>query len=268
MSGIVIGIIAITVIGIICGIILTIASKVMAVAEDERIPLIRECLPGANCGACGYAGCDGYAKALVEDEGVKTNLCVPGAEAVSQKISDILGVAFEDVASQVAVVRCRGDYSATEDKMDYRGIESCAAAKLFFGGRGMCTFGCMSLGDCAKACPNDAICLENGIARIDTRKCTGCGICTKTCPNNLIALTPGTAKVIVACSSSEKGASVRKKCSYGCIACKKCEKECPVGAVTVEGNLARIDQSKCTGCGKCAEVCMTGCITALEFSKA
>ena len=262
----VIGVVAILVIGVICGIVLTIASKVMAVETDERIPAIRECLPGANCGACGYAGCDGYAAALVEDEGVKSNLCVPGGDAVSKQISDILGVAFEDVVEQVAVIRCRGDYSVTEDKMEYRGIESCKAAKLFYGGRGMCTFGCMALGDCAAACPNDAICLENGIARIDTRKCTGCGICAKACPNKLINLMPDVAKVLVTCSNTEKGAVVRKKCTHGCIGCKKCEKECPVGAVTVENNLAHIDYDKCTGCGKCAEVCVTGCIMLSDFS--
>ena len=222
MSGTVIGIIAITVIGVICGIILTIASKVMAVKEDERIPLIRDCLPGANCGACGYAGCDGYAKALVEDEGVKPNLCIPGASAVAEKVSGILGVECGETVKQVARVQCSGDCEATSDKMDYRGIESCSAAKLLFGGRGTCTFGCIGLGDCVNACSNDAVCIENGIAHIDPRACGGCGACAKVCPNKLIVIRPITDIAYVACSNTEKGAVTRKKCTNGCIGCKKC----------------------------------------------
>ena len=66
MNEIYYAIIAVSVIGVICAVLLAVASKVMAVKEDERFPAIRACLPGANCGACGYAGCDGYAKALVE----------------------------------------------------------------------------------------------------------------------------------------------------------------------------------------------------------
>ncbi len=266
MSEVIIGVILITVIGVVCGVILTVASKAMAVKTDERISMLRESLPGANCGACGYAGCDGYAQALVEEEGVKTNLCIPGADAVAQKISEILGVDFADVIEQVAVIHCRGDYGVTSDKMEYRGIETCNAAKLLYGGKGMCTFGCMALGDCARACPNDAICVENGLAHIDTRRCTGCGICVKTCPNNLINLMPDTAKVLVTCSNTERGAVVRKKCTHGCIGCRKCEKECPAGAIKVENDLASIDYEKCTGCGKCAEVCPTGCIMLSDFS--
>ena len=123
MDGIIIAIISVTAIGIICAIMLAVASKVMEVKEDERFPLIRECLPGANCGACGYAGCDGYAHALIEDEGVKTNLCVPGADGVAKKLSEVLGVDFEDVVEQVAVIKCKGDCTVTSEKMDYQGIE-------------------------------------------------------------------------------------------------------------------------------------------------
>lgn len=266
MEEIIFAVISITVIGIICAVMLAVASKIMAVKEDERFPVVRECLPGANCGACGFAGCDGYAHALIEDDGVKTNLCIPGADGVSKKLSEILGVAFEDVVEQVAVIKCKGDCNVTSEKMDYQGIESCAAAKLLFGGTGKCTFGCMGLGDCAKVCPNNAICLENGIAHINTRLCIGCGMCAGVCPNKLISIMPDVEKVLVTCSNTEKGAITRKECSHGCIACKKCEKECPVGAVTVENNLAKIDYDKCTNCGRCAEVCPTHCIMVADFS--
>ena len=265
MEGIIFAIASVTIIGIVCAVMLVVASKVMAVKEDERFPIVRECLPGANCGACGYAGCDGYAHALVAG-GVKTNLCVPGADGVAKKLSEVLGVAFEDVVEQVAYVRCMGDCKATSDKMEYQGIESCKAAKLLYGGTGKCGFGCMGFGDCAAVCPQNAICIENGIAHVNSRLCIGCSMCVAVCPNKLIAVMPDVERVVVTCSNTEKGTVTRKACSNGCIACKKCEKECPVGAITVENNLSKIDYTKCTDCGHCVEICPVGCILKQDFS--
>ena len=130
--------------------------KKLAVSRDERIDRVKDCLSGANCGACGYTGCDGYAKALLEP-GTKTNLCVPGADAVAAQIAALLGVEAEDVVEKIAVVQCAGTCEATSVKADYRGIPSCAAAKLFYGGNGSCIFGCMGFGDCVQVCPFDAI---------------------------------------------------------------------------------------------------------------
>ena len=196
---------------------LVVASKIMAVKEDERFPKVRECLPGANCGACGYAGCDGYAKALCEDGSVPTNLCIPGADGVAKQLSEVLGVEFEDVVEQVAVVHCSGDCEHTQDKVEYQGIETCAAAKLLYGGKGSCTYGCLGLGDCQRACPHGTICIENGIARINTRQCIGCGVCAKACPNHLISLVADVERVVVECSNKDKGVETRKVCSRGCI---------------------------------------------------
>ncbi len=253
-------------IGLLCALLLVIAAKFMSVKTDDRVAKVRECLPGANCGACGFTGCDGYAKALIEEPGTKTNLCVPGADAVSREISSVLGVDFEDVVEQVAFVHCNGDCSNTQKKHEYVGIQSCAAAKLYYGGDGTCTYGCLGYGDCAKVCPNQAICIENGIAHIDTRKCTGCGFCAKTCPNHVISVFPDVSDSVVTCSNKEKGAVARKKCKNACIGCKKCELNCPVHAVTVVDNLAQIDYSKCINCGKCAEVCPVHAIKRADFT--
>ncbi|MGM9522335.1 MAG: RnfABCDGE type electron transport complex subunit B [Oscillospiraceae bacterium] len=255
-------------IGAVCAILLVLAAKFMHVPVDEKFPKIRECLPGANCGACGYAGCDGYASALASGEETKINKCVAGADKVAQALADALGAEFEDVVEQVAVVRCSGDCTATQDKMDYQGLSSCAAAKLLFGGKGACSFGCIGLGDCAKVCPEHAITVIDGLARVNFSRCIGCGMCTRTCPNGIITLMPDVECMLVGCSNKEKGAATRKECSKGCIGCHKCEKECPQGAITVVDNLSRIDYDKCVDCGHCAEVCPVGCIHVSNFSGA
>lgn len=260
MNAILIAVIPVAIIGILCAVMLVVASKVMAVKEDERFPKVRECLPGANCGACGFAGCDGYAKALCEDEKTPSNLCVPGGAVCAKEISEVLGVEFKDVEVQAAVVHCLGDCNVTEDRVDYQGMESCAAAKMIFGGKGKCGWGCLGLGDCAKACPEDAICIKDGVAHVKTSLCIGCGVCVKTCPNNLISLRKVQSTTVVVCSNKDKGALTRKACSNGCIGCKKCEKTCEYDAIKVINNLAVIDYEKCTSCGACAEVCTTKCI--------
>lgn len=260
MNDILLAVALVTGIGLFCALILVVASHFMSVKVDETEKKIREVLPGANCGACGYAGCDQYAKALASQKDIKTNLCVPGADAVSKQISEILGVEFADVIEQVAQVRCQGNCSATSDKMQYDGIPSCAAANMLYAGKGRCAYGCIGLGDCVNVCPSHAICLEDGIAHIDTRKCTGCGLCAKTCPKHIIALFPDVDHVTVSCSNPEKGAVARAHCKSACIGCKKCEGVCPTGAIKVENNLAHIDYSKCIDCTKCAQVCPDKCI--------
>lgn len=253
-------------IGALCAVILVAASRYMSVPINKTIQKVRACLPGANCGACGFAGCDQYAEAMVADKSVKINRCIPGADAVAHELAKVLGVQFEDVVEQVAVVCCRGDCMVTSDKMNYQGIQSCAAAQLLFGGKGRCIFGCIGLGDCVKVCPNHAISIHDGIAVVRASLCSGCGLCAKTCPKGLIAMMADVERVAVTCNNREKGAATRKACSRGCIACKKCERECPNGAIAVVDNLARIDYDKCTNCGHCAEVCTVGCIEVADFT--
>lgn len=253
-------------IGIVCAAILVIAAKFMSVPVDTKFIEIRECLPGANCGACGFSGCDGYAKALSSGATDKTNLCVPGADAVSQKISDIMGTEFVDVIEQVATTHCTGDCEKAKKPTEYEGMPSCAAAALLPVSKDACAFGCIGLGDCMHVCPNNAICIEKGIVRIDTRKCTGCGMCAKTCPRHVIELMPDVARVIVACSNKEKGASVRPKCTVGCIGCGMCERNCPNGAIHVKDNLATIDYTLCKDCMLCASKCPTKCIIIADYS--
>lgn len=264
MNIIIMAILSVTVIGTVCAVMLTAASKIMSVKVDEREVLILECLPGSNCGACGYPGCAGYAAALVSHSNIKKNLCMPGGTEVAKKLSDILGVEAEDVAEKLAVVHCRGDCDAQQKKMEYTGIQTCIAAKEMFGGEGACSYGCLGYGDCKFVCPSDAICIDNGLARINPNNCTGCGLCVKSCPNKLITVENASAAIVILCKNIEKGAVVRKKCSAGCIACGKCVRECPSAAIIMEDNLAKIDYEKCTDCKHCAEICVTHCIQLMS----
>lgn len=265
MNSIIIPIVAVTVIGLICAIMLVVASKFMSVPEDERFTAIRECLPGANCGACGFTGCDGYAHALANGETKNTALCVPGASSTAAKVAEASGFEAGEVIPKVAYVSCCGEINEETQKHDYRGINTCAAAASLFSGYARCYHSCLGLGDCAAVCPNGAICFENGTASVNAKLCVGCGLCAKACPKMLIQIVPRTVRTLVMCSNNDKGANTRKDCSFGCIGCKKCEKNCPSGAIKVVNNCAVIDYALCTSCGKCAEVCTTGCIRQVDL---
>lgn len=260
MEIIVYAVIAVTAIGLLCAVMLVVAATLFGVKEDGKFTAIREVLPGANCGACGYTGCDNYAKALANDPDVKTNLCTPGGDSCAAKIAEVLGVEAADVKEIVSFVHCNGSCDNAPKVASYEGSGTCKAAKQVFGGPSACNFGCLGLGDCVVACQYDAIHLIDGVAKVDPTRCTGCTLCAKVCPNSIISMVDATKTVAVLCSNKEKGAVARKQCKVPCIGCMKCQKTCPHDAIHVENNLARIDYDKCTSCGECARVCPTGCI--------
>ena len=253
-------------IGLICAVVLTLASHFFSVPDDETKTKIREALPGANCGACGYSGCDGYAEALAFGKEERTNLCTPGGDGVAKSVADLLGKNAEDVVEQVAYVACNGSCRPEEKKYVYDGPKNCKAASLNYSGDRLCTFSCLGYGDCADVCPRDAITIsDRGVAEIDPKKCIGCGLCARTCPHGIIKIVKDTTRIVIKCSNHYKGAAVHKICAVGCIACGKCQRICPEGAITLIDNLATIDYSKCTSCGKCREVCPVKCIHEGNF---
>ena len=260
MNPLLLALILLPAIGLIAGVGLGVAAHFMKVEENEKAKAIRACLPGANCGACGYSGCSGYADALAESSHLKTNLCTVGGDAVAEAISEILGTKAEKTVPRRAVIRCAGSLDASAKKALYHGMSSCRAALGVQNGGNGCLYGCLGLGDCARACDNDAIEIRNGVAVVDESKCFACGKCAAACPKSIIEIIPKGEYPYVACMNADKGAETRAVCTAGCIGCRACFKVCESGAIEMIGFRARIDSSKCTRCGKCIEACKLGVI--------
>ena len=172
------GVIIVGVIGLVCSVLLVVASHFLSVPADTRVEDIRAFLPGANCGACGYAGCDDYAKAVAGGS-AKPNLCIPGGASAADQISEYLGVQSESTVPQKAVVRCSGTCEKCGDAEEYHGPATCAACAALYRGKKACSYGCMGYGDCVKVCKFGALSIVDGVARVDESLCTGCGACAK-----------------------------------------------------------------------------------------
>lgn len=257
-------IIILGVLGILFGFGLFAASRVFRVHVDPRVGRVQNALPGSNCGACGFAGCSGFAKAIVHGSADIAG-CIPGGEDVSHLVADIMGVEAKEVEKTVAILRCQGRDVA--DRYVYEGIMTCQAAELLYGGPKECPFGCIGFGDCAKACPFDALHMVNGFPEVDEAACKSCGKCVTACPKDLFELITLSKLVHVRCISTDKGKLVRKYCKVGCIGCKKCETVCKFDAVHIENNIAVFDYEKCTSCGMCVKECPTGTIMNYRRSR-
>lgn len=247
-------------IGLLGGILLSVISHICDKGdENQRLADIRDALPGANCGACGYAGCDSYAEAVEKGE-AEPNLCAPGGNDTAEKLSEILGVEIS-VTKKVAKVMCNGCDANAVLKYNYTGMQSCRAAAMLSGGDKVCEFGCLGLGDCISACQYNAISIVEGVAVIDKELCGGCGACAKVCPKQVISVVVDKKSANIPCNNKQKGAAARKACKVACIGCNACVRACEFDAVKVENFLATVDAEKCTACGKCVSACPQKIIT-------
>ena len=258
MSGstlLVITIFLLAVVGLMVGIMLVFAGNKFKVEIDPKEEEVRACLPGNNCGACGYPGCDGLAAAIAKGE-APVNKCPVGGAAVAEKISGIMGVDAGAVERKAAFVRCSGTCDMAKENAVYVGPASCSAAAAIPGkGSKACQAGCLGYGECVKVCNFDAIHIKDGIAVVDRHKCVGCGKCVDICPQHMISLIPDSAVYAVACNNRESGKVVRQQCGAGCIGCKLCVRQCEHQSIWVDSNVAHIDYDTCTHCGKCAAKC-------------
>lgn len=255
--------IVMAILGAVFGLGLAIAAVRFHVVVDPRVEKALNALPGINCGACGYAGCEAYAQAVVNDE--ECNLCVPGGHATAAAVAHIMGKALGDEVLPVrAVVHCQGGTDKCGNRFLYDGIEDCAAAQLLQAGPKACAYGCLGYGNCARACPFDAITMgEDLIPRVDWDKCTGCGACVKACPRSLVETLPISTSVIVACSSQDKGKTVKQTCSVGCISCWICVKKSPEGAVEKNGNLPKLTYPQDIDYAEAADACPMKCFVTV-----
>lgn len=254
------------VVGIIVGLILSFAAKKFHIKSDPRKEKILSVLPGANCGACGYVGCEMYAENIVTNN-VDISLCRPGGNEVVEKIAKIVGKEVKEIDRKVAQVLCNGGERCKDDFV-YTGIKKCSYAQKSFSGQKKCKYGCFGFGDCVEVCPFDAIYINKyGVAEVDILKCTGCGLCVSACPQKIIKLVGCEYKVHIKCSSKDKGAFVRQICSVGCIGCGLCVKVCPVKDIILDSNLAVMKYDKCDNCKLCITKCPTKCIEYGNFNK-
>ncbi len=247
-------------IGLFFGVGLAMAAHKFAVESDPKVEEVLEVLAGAQCGGCGFAGCEAYADAVVHDPNVPPNLCFPGKAEVAEMVAEITGKKVTGVQDIIASVRCSRIEGKVKKRHKYIGHPSCAGANLAFGGPFACQYACLGFGDCAEACPFDAIEMKDGFPVVDPDACVGCGTCVKACPKKIIELIPKAARVWVPCSSKDTGPVVKQVCEAGCISCKLCVKVCPAKAVSFEGDIVRIDQKKCIDFGPdCKEICVEKC---------
>ena len=262
-------VITLSALGAVAAIILFFIAKQFKVYEDPRIDEVEELLPAANCGACGFPGCRGFAEALVKSDDISDFNCPVGGAETMNAVAKALGKEIDEKEAQIAVVKCNGTPDNRKRVTNYEGPSSCAVVHSLYTGETDCPYGCLGEGDCVDVCDFDAIYMDEktGLPVVKDN-CVACGACIDACPRNIIELRNRGKKerrIFVSCINQDKGGVAKKACSVACIGCGKCVKECPFDAITMQNNLAYIDYEKCKLCRKCVPVCPTGAIVEHNF---
>ncbi|MGD1048237.1 MAG: RnfABCDGE type electron transport complex subunit B [Candidatus Krumholzibacteriaceae bacterium] len=235
-------VLALSALALASSLLLAIVARAFVVPSTATVEEIERELPGVDCGGCGLPGCRELARRIAEGK-ADVDACPVGGERVARMIASLTGKTFAaGKARRVAVILCNGGDGVATRRFHYNGVRDCASAAILFGGDKACRYACMGLGTCAGVCPFDAIhMLPNALPEVDAAACTACGKCVSACPKRVIKLVPVDRRVHILCSSHDDGATVRRVCRVGCIACMKCVREAPGGAITMQDNLAVVD---------------------------
>lgn len=263
-------IISLSLLALISAVILYFVAQKFKISEDPRIDEVQAILPAANCGGCGFAGCRNFAEALVAANTFEGLNCPVGGSETMSAAAKILGKEPVYVDPQVAVLLCNGTPEYRPHTSKYDGAADCRISNSLYLGETDCSYGCMGLGDCVRACAFSAMYMDTSteLPVIIDEKCVSCGACVRACPRNLIELRKKAKKdrkIYVACSNCDKGGPAKRACSVACTGCTKCQKVCAFDAIKIENNLAYIDAGKCTFCRKCVAECPTNAIIEVNF---
>lgn len=220
------------------------ANRRFHVEEDPRIDAVEELLPGANCGACGQAGCRAFAEAVVAGQAAPVQ-CTVSAPAGIKAVASYLGMDAGTAVRRVARLACAGGTNVAWNRAYYGSAQSCRGATLIAGGGKGCSWGCLGLGDCEVVCDFGAIRMnEHGLPVVDEDKCTACNDCVEVCPKDLFSIHPVSHHLWVACKSLAEGDAALAECDVACNACGRCAADAPGGAVTMADNLPVVDYSR------------------------
>lgn len=252
--------IIVALLGLVAAVLLTIAARVLYVPEDPKVEEVLGVLPGANCGGCGFASCESYAAAVAHDPAIAANMCTAGGADTAAAVGELTGKAVELKEPQFAFRRCEKEEGLVRPRYTYEGVNTCAAAHLLQNGPDVCGWSCIGYGDCVRACVFNAMVLKNGQVEILPANCTACGACLRACPRDILELVPVARRVMIHCSTKDKGKAVMDACKVGCIHCLKCVKTCPAKAIRHENGRIVIDHEACIAYGAdCGQACVPAC---------
>jgi Na+-translocating ferredoxin:NAD+ oxidoreductase RNF subunit RnfB len=252
-------------IGLVFGGLIAVAHRKLHVFEDPRIEGTTGLLPGTNCGGCGFPGCRGFAEALIAGKAQPAGCTNMSKEQIGA-VAAYLGVEAGEQRKRVARLLCAGGTHVAIQRATYRGLATCAAAKpVASGGKG-CSWGCLGLADCERACTFGAIAMNRyGLPVVEPQKCTACNDCVEACPQDLFTLMPIDWKLIVQCRSALEGEPALALCKVACTACGKCALDAAPGLIAMRGGLAVVDYAKNDVAGpEATRRCPTGAIAWVE----
>jgi len=252
-------------VGLFFGLLISLVNKRFRVWEDPRILSVEEMLPNSNCGACSQPGCRAFAEALVAGRHQPSDCTVMSPDDV-EDVASFLGVDAGAANKRVARLLCAGGKNEAHREAGYAGFETCKAASAVAGGGKGCTWGCLGLGDCERACLLDAIYMnEDELPVVIPERCTACSDCVATCPKDLFVLMPMDHKLIVQCRNLLHGDEAEDVCSVACNACTRCVADAAPGLIQMVDNLAVIDYEKIALADlKAVSRCPTGAIAWVE----